>query len=121
MSVNLGKQSTLWLWGSVGTAVLVTLIAVAIAIYTVVYQLRAPLLLVACTASIVVWLAAFTYTAVWWTRRFIAKAVKIMRKQLSDDLITVMNIKDVEMWRRAAAHAEPHLSVVPRGGSGAGN
>lgn len=118
MSVQLGKQSTLWVWGSVGTAVLVSLIAIAIAIYTVVNELRAPLLLVACTASIVVWLGALTYTAVWWIRRFINKAVKVMRKQLSEDLITVMNIKDVEMWRRAAASAEPHLSVVPRGDFG---
>lgn len=116
MSVQLGKQSTLWVWLSVGTAVLVTLIAIAVTIYTVVNQLRAPLLLVTCTASIVVWLGALTYTAVWWIRRYINKAVKIMRKQLSDDLLTIMNIKDVDRWRRAAAAAEPHLTVVPRVG-----
>jgi hypothetical protein len=118
LSVQLGKQSALWVWVSVGTAVLVSLIVVGVAIYTIVNELRAPLLLVTCSFSIVVWLGALTYTAVWWIRRFINKAVKVMRKQLSDDLITVMNIKDVEMWRRAAAFAEPHLTVVPRGDVG---
>ena len=116
MSVKLDNPSTQLLWTTVGTAVLVSAAAIVLTLLTIIHGWRAPGMVLALSVSIVVWLGALTYTMIWWTRRLIAKAVKIMRKQLTDDVITVMNIKDIDLWRRAAEFAEPHLKAVPRGG-----
>ena len=114
MSVKLDKPSPRWVWISVGTAVLVSMAATTVAILTAVHEWRVVAMNFGFMATTVVWLGALTYTAVWWIRRFIAKAVKQMRRQVVDDVINVLNIKDVDRWVQAAASAEPHLKAVPR-------
>ena len=115
LSVKLDNPSTQLLWTTVGTAILVSAAAVLLTLLTIVHGWRAPGMVLALSVSIVVWLGALTYTMIWWTRRFIAKAVKTMRKQLSKDLINVMNIKDVDRWMTMAGVAEPRLRAVPSG------
>lgn len=102
MSVKLDKPSTRWIWISVGTAAVLSITASTIALHTESPE-GIPLMNYSFMVTMIVWFGALTYTAVWWVRRFIAKAI--------EDL----EIKDVDRWRRMAAEAEPHLKPVPRG------
>lgn len=113
MSVQLKNQSTRWMWISIGTAGLLTMSAATIALLTALRGWDVPLMNFTFMVTIVVWLGALIYSAVWWMRRYIAKAVKSMRKQLSEDVITVMNVQNVDRWLQVAEAAEPRLKAVP--------
>ncbi|RSN65459.1 hypothetical protein DMH01_03520 [Amycolatopsis sp. WAC 04182] len=118
LSVKLDNNPTRrWIWVSIGSAGAFSVATLIIVLRTASPQ-GMPLMNFMLATSIVVWIGAIAYVTVWWIRRYIAKAVKQMRKQLTDDVITVMNLKDVERWSKAADQAVRHLQAVPGDATG---
>ena len=105
-----------WIWLSVGSAVFVSAATLIVVLRTT-SPAGIPLMNFMLATSIVAWIGAIAYVTVWWIRRYIAQAVKKLLKQikeqLTDDVITIMDLREVQRWKVAAEDATRHLWAVP--------